>query len=122
MNRFGLALYQELSIDPASPIQNRRFIVSHTEFSYETYNPEALRTFLSEKMGVKGSYLVSATELSRQQTAGQKGYDNVIVVFRTTLMNPFTLEHAQGEQDYIDLFFEALVPLLRKARSAVQTK
>ncbi|MBN1995246.1 MAG: hypothetical protein JW953_21330 [Anaerolineae bacterium] len=122
MNRFSLALYQELSIDPASPVQTRNFIVSHTEFSYETYNPKALRAFLSEKMGVKGSYFVSAADLFRQQEAGQKGYDNEIIVFRTTLMNPFTLEQAQEDKDYIDLFLDALGPLLKNARDAVQAK
>lgn len=119
LNRFGLALYQELSIDPASPIQTRRFIVSHTEFSYETYNPDALRAFLAEKMGVRGNYLVSTTELTRRQAAGDRGYDNEIVVFRTTLMNAFTLEKVRGEKDYIDLFFETLLPLLRKVRLAL---
>jgi glutamate/tyrosine decarboxylase-like PLP-dependent enzyme len=115
MNRFSLALYQELSIDPSSPIQTRRFIVSHTEFSHELYNPQALRAFLEEKMGVQGSYFVSSDEVARRRAAGEEGYDDVVVVFRTTLMNAFTLEPVRGEEDYIDLFFEALLPLLRKA-------
>ena len=119
MNRFSLALYQELSIDPSSPIQTRRFIVSHTEFSHELYNPQALRAFLEEKMGVQGSYFVSSDEVARRRAAGEEGYDDVMVVFRTTLMNAFTLEPVRGEEDYIDLFFEALLPLLRKAESTL---
>jgi len=115
MNRFGQALYRELSIDPTSPVQTRRFIVSHTELSHEVYNPPVLRAFL-EKMGVRGSYLVSPAELAQRRAAGEKGYDDAVVVFRTTLMNPFTLEPARGDKDYIHLFLETLLPLLRKAR------
>jgi glutamate/tyrosine decarboxylase-like PLP-dependent enzyme len=119
MNRFSLALYQELSIDPASPVQTRQFIVSHTEFAYETYNPPALRAFLEKEMGVRGSYFVSSSELARRQAAGEAGYDDEVVVFRTTLMNPFTLEPVRGEKTYIDLFFETLLPLLHKAQLAL---
>jgi len=115
MNRFGQALYRELSIDPASPVQTRRFIVSHVELSYEVYSPPVLRGFLG-RMGVQGIYLVSPTELTQRRAAGAKGYDDAVVVFRTTLMNPFTLAPARGDKDYIDLFLETLQPLLRKAR------
>jgi glutamate/tyrosine decarboxylase-like PLP-dependent enzyme/anti-sigma regulatory factor (Ser/Thr protein kinase) len=115
MNRFGQALYRELSIDPASPVQTRRFIVSHTELSYEVYNPSVLRAFL-ERMGVEEHYLVSPAELIQHRAAGAKGYDDAVVVFRTTLMNPFTLAPARGSKDYIHLFLETLLPLLRKAR------
>lgn len=102
MNRFSLALYQELSIDPASPIQTRQFIVSHTELAYETYNPQALQAFLEKEMGVRGSYFVSSSELARRLAAGEAGYDDEVVVFRTTLMNPFTLEPVRGEKTYLD--------------------
>ncbi|MFC2053237.1 ATP-binding protein [Chloroflexota bacterium] len=119
MNRFGQALYRELSIDPTKPVQTRRFIVSHTEFSHELYNPSVIRDFL-EKMGVQGSYFVSPTDLSRMQDAGEVGYDDAVAVFRTTLMNPFTIEHAHGDKDYIHLFLETLEPLLRKVRQTLE--
>ena len=115
MNRFGQALYRELSIDPTSPIQTRCFIVSHTELSHEVYNPPVVRTFL-EKMGVQGSYLVSPAELAQWQAAGEEGYADAVIVFRTTLMNLFTLEPARGDKDYVHLFLETLLPLLRQAR------
>ncbi|UCC62878.1 MAG: ATP-binding protein, partial [Anaerolineae bacterium] len=120
MNRFGLALYQELSVDPTSPVQTRRFIVSHAELSYEIYDPSALRSFLQDKMGVQGGYFVSPDELARRRAAGDKGYDDAMVVLRTTLMNPFTLEPVQGEKDYIHLFLETLLPLLRQARQVLE--
>jgi len=41
------------------------------------------------------------------------------MVFRTTLMNPLTLEKAWGAKDYIDLFLEELPELLDKARAAI---
>lgn len=118
MNRFSEALYRELSIDPASPVQTRSFIVSHTELSFDVYNPPVLRAFL-ERMGVRGDYLVSPSELSRRRDAGEKGYGDAVVVFRTTLMNPFTLEPVRGNKDYIHIFLETLVPLLRKARQTL---
>lgn len=115
MNRFGQALYRELSIDPSSPVQTRRFIVSHTELSYEVYSPPVLRAFLGS-MGLQERYLVSSAELTQHRAAGAKGYDDAVVVFRTTLMNPFALEPARDDKDYIHLFLETLLPLLRKAR------
>lgn len=117
MNRFSLALYEALSIDPSNPVQTRDFIVSHTEFGYETYNPVALRAYLEREMGVKGRYFVPQSELKQRQAAGDKGFDSEIVVFRTTLMNLFTLEAVRGKQNYIDLFLEILPPLLRQAMS-----
>jgi glutamate/tyrosine decarboxylase-like PLP-dependent enzyme/anti-sigma regulatory factor (Ser/Thr protein kinase) len=120
MNRFGQTLYRELSIDPSSPVQTRRFIVSHTELSYELYKPQVLRSFL-ERTGIKGSYLVSPAALKQLRDGGKKGYDDAVVVFRTTLMNLFTLEPAHGDKDYIDLFLETLLPLLRKARRSLET-
>jgi len=120
MNRFGLALYKELSIDPASPVQTRRFIVSHTELSYNSYNPSALRAFLQDKMGVPGSCFVSPAELARRRAAGDQGYDDGLVVLRTTLMNPFLLEPVRGDKDYLHLFLETLPPLLRKVRRTME--
>jgi anti-sigma regulatory factor (Ser/Thr protein kinase) len=120
MNRFGSALYKELSIEPASPVQTRRFIISHTELSYETYNPPVLRAFLQEKMGIPGSYFVSSAELARRRVAGDQGYDDGLVVLRTTLMNPFLLEPVRGDKDYLDLFLETLLPLLRRVRRALE--
>ena len=35
-------------------------------------------------------------------------------------MNPFTLELAHGDKDYIQLFLETLVPLLRQARKILE--
>jgi serine/threonine-protein kinase RsbW len=67
-------------------------------------------------MGVQERYLVSPAELIQHRAAGAKGYDDAVVVFRTTLMNPFTLAPARGSKDYIHLFLETLLPLLRKAR------
>jgi glutamate/tyrosine decarboxylase-like PLP-dependent enzyme/anti-sigma regulatory factor (Ser/Thr protein kinase) len=120
MNRFSLALYKELYIDPASPIQTRRFIVSHAELSHDVYGPSDLRTFLQDKMGIRGSYFVSPAELSRRRAAGEAGCDDVVVVLRTTLMNPFTLEPVRGERDYIELFLEVLLPLLREVWRALE--
>jgi glutamate/tyrosine decarboxylase-like PLP-dependent enzyme/anti-sigma regulatory factor (Ser/Thr protein kinase) len=119
MNRFNQTLYQELSIDPSNPVQTRRFIVSHTELSHDLYNPSVVREFL-EKMGVQRSYLVSSTELYQKQVAGEVGFDDAMAVFRTTLMNPFTLEPAHGDKDYIHLFLETLEPLLRKVRQTLE--
>lgn len=121
MNRFNQMLYRELSIDPASPIQTRRFIASHTKLSYEIYNPSVVRAFL-KKMGVKGDYFISSTALNFKQVAGEAGYDDTVAVFRTTLMNPFTLEPAYGDKDYIHLFLETLEPLLRKVRQTLEIR
>jgi glutamate/tyrosine decarboxylase-like PLP-dependent enzyme/anti-sigma regulatory factor (Ser/Thr protein kinase) len=118
MNRFNQTLYRELTIDPSRPVQTRSFIASHTELSYDIYNPSVLRTFL-ERMGIEKDFLVSPPELSTQRDAGEAGFDDRVAVFRTTLMNLFTLERAQGEKDYIDLFFETLLPLLRKVRQTL---
>jgi anti-sigma regulatory factor (Ser/Thr protein kinase) len=120
MNRFGLKLYNELSIDPASPVQTRRFIISHTELSYDIYNPPALQAFLQDKMGIPGSYFVSPVELRQRRAAGDQGYDDGLVVLRTTLMNPFLLEPARGDQDYLHLFLQTLPPLLRRVRRALE--
>jgi glutamate/tyrosine decarboxylase-like PLP-dependent enzyme/anti-sigma regulatory factor (Ser/Thr protein kinase) len=120
MNRFSLAVYRELSIDPASPVQTRRFIVSHTELSYDTYNPQALRSFLQDKMGIPGSCFVAPSELAQRRAAGEPGYDDGLAVLRTTLMNPFLLEPVRGEKDYLDLFLETLPPLLRRVRWALE--
>jgi len=121
MNRFSRVLYRELSIDLSRPVQTRRFIVSHTELSHEIYNPVVLKTFL-EKMGVQKDYLVSPSELSAQRDAGEAGYDDAVSVFRTTLMNPFTLEPVHGDKDYIHLFLETLMPLLRKVRQTLDIR
>jgi glutamate/tyrosine decarboxylase-like PLP-dependent enzyme/anti-sigma regulatory factor (Ser/Thr protein kinase) len=120
MNRFGLALYKELSIDPASPVQTRRFIVSHTELSYDSYNPVALQAFLQDKMGIPGSCFVSPADLARRRAAGDQGYDDGLVVLRTTLMNPFLLEPVRGDRDYLHLFLETLPPLMRKVRRTLE--
>jgi len=119
MNRFTQAIYQELSIDPASPVQTRRFIVSHTEFAYEQYNPQVVGAFLEEKLGIRASYFVSAAELSRRRKTGTPGFDDAVIIFRSTMMNLFTLEKVRREKDYIDLFLESLPPLLRKARQTL---
>jgi anti-sigma regulatory factor (Ser/Thr protein kinase) len=120
MNRFGLALYKELSIDPASPVQTRRFIISHTELSYDIYNPPALQAFLQDKMGIPGSRFVSPAELAQRRAAGDQGYDDGLVVLRTTLMNPFLLEPVRGDKDYLHLFLEILLPLLRRVRRTLE--
>ncbi len=120
MNRFSLALYKELHIDPTSPVQTRRFIVSHAELSYEIYRPSALRAFLQDRMGIRGSFFVSPAELAQRRAGGDKGYDDVVVFLRTTLMNPFTLEPVRGDKDYIQLFLETLLPLLRKVRRKLE--
>ncbi len=120
MNRFGLAIYKELSIDPASPVQTRRFIISHTELSYDIYNPPVLQAFLQDQMGIAGDYFVSPVELAQRRAAGDQGYDDGLVVLRTTLMNPFFLEPVRGDKDYLHLFLETLPPLLRRIRRALE--
>jgi glutamate/tyrosine decarboxylase-like PLP-dependent enzyme/anti-sigma regulatory factor (Ser/Thr protein kinase) len=120
MNRFNLALYRELHIDPTSPVQTRRFIVSHAELAHEIYGPAALRVFLQDRMGIRGDYLVSPVELTQRRAAGEEGYDDVVVSLRTTLMNPFILEPVRGDKDYIQLFLETLPPLLRKVRRTLE--
>ena len=122
MNRFAQALYRRLSIDPQNPIQTRRFIVSHTEFSYAQYTPAVLRFFLEEHLGIQGRYLVATADLRQRRQAGQAGYDDTIMVFRTTLMNPFLLEKVHGDQDYLELFLEELPSLLRQAWGAVKAE
>ncbi len=117
MNDFSMALYKELSIDPEDPVQTRSFIVSHTEFGYDTYNPEVIRPLLS-RTGIKGDYFVSPEDLNRLRTRGKKGFDSTVVVFRTTLMNAYTLDNVRGSKNYIDMFLEELPELLRKARAA----
>ena len=120
MNRFVLALYKELNVDLTSPVQTRRFIASHAELSYEIYGPTILRPFLQDRMGIEGSCLVSPAELARRRAAGEGGHDDTVVFLRTTLMNPFTLEAVRGEQDYIELFLETLLPLLRRIRRRLE--
>jgi glutamate/tyrosine decarboxylase-like PLP-dependent enzyme/anti-sigma regulatory factor (Ser/Thr protein kinase) len=120
MNRFNLALYKELHIDPTSPVQTRRFIVSHAELSYDIYGPAALRPFLQDKMGIQAGDFVSSAELAQRRAAGETGYDDVVVFLRTTLMNPFTQERARGDKDYMALFFEILLPLLRQVRRTLE--
>jgi hypothetical protein len=114
MNRFAQALYKHLSIDTQSPVQTRSFIVSHTELSYNSYNPEVIRQILSERFGIEGHYFASPEEVSRRRADGMDGYDDEVVVFRATLMNPFVLEKAVGSKDYIDLFLEQLRSLLHR--------
>ncbi len=116
MNQFSLALYEALAIDPESPVQTRDFVVSHTEFGFDTYNHDALRKYLEAELGVRGSYLVPQAEVDQHHKAGETGFDSEIVVFRTTLMNLFTLEPALGEQNYIELFLAHLLPLLRATK------
>jgi glutamate/tyrosine decarboxylase-like PLP-dependent enzyme len=116
MNQFGRLLYRQLSIDPHNPVQTRRFIVSHTEFGFANYNSDVVKPFLEHRLGVKGEFFVSTQELRQRREGGQTGYDDEVMVFRTTLMNPFTLEKVRGEQDYIDLFLEELPALLHLAQ------
>lgn len=119
MNQFSLALYEALAIDPESPVQTRDFIVSHTEFGFDTYNHDALRKYLEAELGVRGSYLVPQAEVDQHQKAGETGFDSEIVVFRTTLMNLFALEPALGEQNYIELFLAHLLPLLQATKEKI---
>lgn len=119
MNRFNRTLYRELSINPSNPIQTHRFIVSHTELSHKVYNPSVVKVFL-EKMGVQKEYFIPSLELNQQQDGGNDGYDDVVAVFRTTLMNPFLVKPAHNDKDYIHLLFETLIPLLRKVRQTLE--
>jgi glutamate/tyrosine decarboxylase-like PLP-dependent enzyme len=121
MNRFAHTLYRELSIDTQSPVQTRSFIVSHTELGYDSYSPEVIRPILSEHLGIEGRYFTSPEEVSRCRAEGVEGYDHQVVVFRTTLMNPFILEKVIGSKDYIDLFLEKLASLLSKAAAQPST-
>jgi anti-sigma regulatory factor (Ser/Thr protein kinase) len=120
MNRFSLALYRELHIDATSPVQTRHFMVSHAELSYDIYGPSALRAFVQDRMGIQERYFVSSADAAQRRAAGATGYDDVVVVLRTTLMNPFILEPVRGEKDYIELFLETLLPLLRKVRRTLE--
>jgi hypothetical protein len=119
MNQFSLALYRQLSIDPSLPVQTRRFIVSHTEFSNEMYNPNIIRPLLS-RLKVSGEFYVSRQDLIELRKKGKEGFDSEVVVFRTTLMNASTLSKIRGSKDYIDLFLEALPCLLRKAKETAK--
>jgi glutamate/tyrosine decarboxylase-like PLP-dependent enzyme/anti-sigma regulatory factor (Ser/Thr protein kinase) len=119
MNRFNQTLYRELSIDPSSPVQTHRFIVSQTELSHKIYNPAVVRDFL-ERMRVQKKYFLSSLELNQMQDDGKVGYDDIVAVFRTTLMNPFTIERVHGKKDYIHLYFETLETLLRKIRQTLE--
>jgi glutamate/tyrosine decarboxylase-like PLP-dependent enzyme/anti-sigma regulatory factor (Ser/Thr protein kinase) len=121
MNRFNQALCKELSIDPSSPVQTRRFIVSHTELSHDLYNPTVVRAFL-EKIAVNMEYFVPPSQLHQKRATGVLGYDDKVTVLRTTLMNPFTTEPAQGDKDYVQLFFETLEPLLRKIGQTLEIR
>jgi glutamate/tyrosine decarboxylase-like PLP-dependent enzyme len=114
MNQFAHNLYRELSIDTRSPVQTRRFIVSHTELGHDSYNPEIIRSVLSRHLGIAGDYFVSQEEAARCRARGMEGYDHEVVVFRATLMNPFVLEKVVASKDYIDLFLEGLGSLLLK--------
>jgi len=118
MNRFGKALYAELAIAPQLPVQTRNFIVSHTEFSYETYSPDVVRKLIA-RLGIDPENLVSLSSLREAEKAGVSGRDNAVLVFRTTCMNPFCLDVAQDGKTYVDLFIETLPELLRKAKAAI---
>jgi serine/threonine-protein kinase RsbW len=58
--------------------------------------------------------------LAQRRAAGETGYDDVVVCLRTTLMNPFVLESVRGDKDYIELFLETLLPLLRTVRRRLE--
>jgi hypothetical protein len=58
---------------------------------------------------------VSPAELIRRERAGTPGSDDAVIVFRSTMMNLFTLEKIRREQDYLDLFLGSLLPVPRKA-------
>jgi hypothetical protein len=118
MNRFSMALYRELSIDPEKPVQTRRFIVSHTEFGYDTYNPAVIRSLLS-KIGIRKEDFVSPGELIKLKKQGKKGYDSEVVVFRTTLMNAYTLDNVRSNTDYVGLFLKELPTYLHIAKSGI---
>ena len=119
MNRFSMALYNELSIDPAKPVQTRRFIVSHTEFDYDNYNPAVIRPLLS-KIGIRKEDFVSPHELIELKKQGKRGSDSEVVVFRTTLMNAYTLDTVRGSTDYLGLFLRELPTYLRNAKSSFE--
>jgi len=97
-------------------VQIRHFIVSHTEFGYGNYPPHVVRALLEKRLGVRGDYFAPAAEVRRRQ-AGETGYDDAVMVFRTALMNPFTLEKVQDGKDYIDLFLEELPGFLQRAQA-----
>jgi hypothetical protein len=117
MNRFSTALYQELSIDPEQPVQTRRFIVSHTEFDFDHYNPEVIRHLLS-KVGIRADCLVPPRKVAALKRQGKKGIASEVVVFRTTLMNAYTLHRVRRGMDYVDLFLRELPACLRRAKEA----
>lgn len=71
-------------------------------------------------MSVQGKYLVPKAELRKLSKEGAKGFDSEVVVFRTALMNVFTLEPGLGDQSDIDRFLKSLLPLLRAARTAIE--
>jgi glutamate/tyrosine decarboxylase-like PLP-dependent enzyme len=115
MNRFGKALYAELALAPLLPLQTRNFIVSRTEFGYETYNPEVVKRLL-KRLGVDPAYLVP---IEQARAAQGGGYADEVLVFRTVCMNPFSEDEAQEGKNYLDLFVDGLPALMRKAKKAV---
>ncbi len=121
MNRFSLKIYSKLCIDPERPVQTRRFIVSHTEFGYENYNPIVLKQILKEQMGVKPGYFIPADEFISKKAKGKTdGYDDHIFVFRTTLMNPFVVEKVTPDKNYIEMFMHELPVRLKHARTVLK--
>lgn len=112
MNRFSHALYRKLSLDTNSPIQTRSFLVSHTELEHQNYNPDVIKSVIGEGLGIREDFFVSQDEALEQRLSGITGFDHQVVVFRTTLMNPFILEKVVDTMDYVDLFLEKLAALL----------
>lgn len=109
MNRFTNEVYRRLSIAPDEPVDQRRFIVSHTELEPKTYHPRVVRPLLEELVGVPGELYGGTGE----------GADDRVVLLRSAMMNPHALARADGDRDYLDLFLEALLGVMGEAREVV---
>ncbi|MEM5785693.1 MAG: pyridoxal-dependent decarboxylase [Syntrophobacteraceae bacterium] len=120
MNRLNMIVYRDLSVSTGTPVQNLPFIVSHAELAYETYNVSVLRNFLETRMGIPGELLVSGEELAKKHAAGITGYDSQVTVLRTVIMNPFVLERAGRDGNYIGLFLDTMIELARKGLAGLR--
>ncbi len=121
LNRFNMALFRALTIDPARPATSRPFIVSHAELTHSIYGSEGLGRFL-ENMGIPGHLFVSSSRLPGSEGGGNEGRDDKVVVLRTACMNLFSLEEITEGKDYIGFFMESLPAVLRRVAEEMKSR